>query len=124
MADVILLEELKQWLNSKKRFVLIDVRESNELQHGMIPTAHHVSLGQLSAALDLSANEFEKQFKFPKPSKSDNAVFYCRTGSRSAVAARIASSKGFTAFNFHGSVFEWSKSDPAVRFYGPAPMGR
>ena len=123
MPSVVSLEELRKWIDSKE-IVLVDVREPFELSNGMIPTAHPIPLGQLPVALELPPSEFQKRFGFVKPSKSDRIVFYCRTGNRSTVATRMAQSKGFNAFNFAGSVLEWSKANPSVRFYGPMPVGR
>jgi rhodanese-related sulfurtransferase len=124
MESTVSAEELRSLFASREPLVLIDVREPFELSNGMIPSAKSLPLGQLSDALDLSVPAFAKRFGFPKPSKDQKIVFYCRTGGRSAAATRIAVQKGFAALNFAGSVFEWSKTDPAVKFYGPAPVGR
>jgi len=121
-TPIIKLNELKGLIESKKDYILVDVRNKDELQNGMIPTANNVPLPEIEHALDLSQDEFEKEFKFPKFEKDDNLIFYCRTGARSEMATKIAISKGFTkSKNYTGSIWEWSEHDPNVKRYGPSP---
>jgi len=121
-TSIIKLNELKGLIESKKDYILVDVRNKDELQNGMIPTASNVPLPEIEHALDLSRDEFEEKFKFPKFEKDDNLIFYCRTGGRSEKATNIAISKGFTkSKNYAGSIWEWSEHDPNVKKYGPSP---
>jgi len=118
---VISLEDLQQLIKSKADYILIDVREKDELVHGMIPTAHHLPLGEVEAAFDLSDNEFKEKYKFDKPSKTDNLIFHCRSGGRSDMATKYAKSKGYNAKNFKGSIWAWAEIDENVKRYGPEP---
>jgi len=121
-TSIIKLNELKELIESKKDYILIDVRNKNELQNGMIPTAHNIPLPEIEHALDLSQDEFEEKFKFPKFEKDDNLIFHCRTGGRSEMATNFAIRKGFTkSKNYAGSIWEWSEHDPNVKRYGPSP---
>lgn len=109
-------DELKGLIDEEGEYILIDVREKVELEHGMIPTAKHVALSEFSEALDLSPEDFEKKYGFAM-SKSDRVILYCRSGNRSGQAAEYAESKGFNAANYEGSVLEWSEIDPGVKAY-------
>ena len=110
--------ELKHLIETHKHYTLIDVRELKELQNGMIPTAHHIPLGRVEKALDLQPSTFAATLGFPKMNNNDPIIFYCRTGSRSAVATTIALSKGYpNAKNLAGGIWDWSIIDPNVRRY-------
>ena len=113
---VITGDELKSLIKSKVGYILIDVREPDELKHGMIPTAKHIPLGEIDKALDMSEIDFKEKYGF-NISKKDNLIFYCRTGSRSGVAAVKALNQGFKARNYKGSIWEWSETDPNVKRY-------
>jgi rhodanese-related sulfurtransferase len=97
--------------------LLIDVRESKELIHGLIPSAKHIPLGILAEAFMLDSNLFEQTYGFTKPTFSDVIVVYCRTGSRSALAADILSSLGYKVANYKGSIWAWSQIDASVKRY-------
>ena len=121
MVEIISTEELKKLIDENRDYVLIDVREPGEMINGMIPTAEKIPLGDIlqDEALDLTPEEFEENYGFKKPSKDDNVIFYCRTGSRSQMAAQKAGSLGFNKVrNYEGSVQEWSKIDSKVEMYG------
>ena len=111
-------KELKSLIDKKEKYLLIDVREHKELQNGMILTAHHIPLGRVEKALDLQPSTFAATLGFPKMNNNDHIIFYCRTGSRSAVATTIALSKGYpNAKNLAGGIWDWSTIDPNVRRY-------
>ena len=119
-TKTISLNELKELIDNKKDYVLIDVRNKDELVFGVIPTSVNIPLPEFEFAFDLNEDEFEKKFGFPKFKKDDNLIFYCRTGRRSEMAARFAFGKGFVnSKNYPGSIWEWSEQDPNVKRYGP-----
>src|SRR3989344_7718056 len=103
--------ELKELIDEKQKYVLIDVREKHELKHGVIPTSHHIPLHEFLNSLSLAQDEFKKRYGFPL-TKKDKLILYCHSGNRSGFAAKIAREKGFKASNFEGSILEWSKYDP------------
>ena len=75
---------------------IIDVRESDEVLQGSIPSAVNLPLSVLSGSLALSYTEFEKKYAFPKPQLDQEIIFYCRSGKRSATASDIAKRNGYT----------------------------
>ena len=74
---------------------LVDVREPDEREAGRIPDdAIHIELDRLSeqaGAID----------------RGRPVVFYCRTGSRSAMAAQAFAAAGFEAHNLDGGLKAW-----------------
>jgi rhodanese-related sulfurtransferase len=108
--------ELKKRVDEKS-CLLIDVREKHELAYGMIPSAHHIPLGEIEAAFKMEESEFEQQYHFSKPKKGSEIIFYCRSGNRSAFAADAAQRLGYASINYVGSVLEWSRFDTNVNGY-------
>jgi rhodanese-related sulfurtransferase len=81
---------------------LIDVREPHEHEAGHIDGDRHVEIPNLTAA----AAEMDQ----------DRAViFYCRSGSRSAMTTQAFRASGFQAFNLTGGLLAWvAKGLPIV----------
>jgi rhodanese-related sulfurtransferase len=73
---------------------LIDVREPDEHEAGRIAGDRLVPLMELSAQAD-------------SLTRSRPLVFYCRTGSRSAMATEAFRGAGFDAHNMAGGLVEW-----------------
>ncbi len=97
--------ELAQRLTDHEDFALIDVREPYEWQIGRIPGAQLIPLGSLRAAMATLDNTRE-------------VVVYCRSGVRSADAARWLRAAGFRALNLTGGILRWSDDvDPSVQKY-------
>lgn len=121
MVKTISIEELKELMNSDDKFTLIDVREEDELSHGMIPGAVNVPVGEIEEAFTkskTSPEEFKEKYEFDRPEWNDDVVCYCRTGGRSLKAVEVLMDLSFiNAKNYGGSVFEWSKTDDDVEFY-------
>ncbi len=91
-------------LLAREEVELIDVREPDEYDAGRIAGARHIPLAQLPAEVaDLSRD---------RP-----IVFYCRSGSRSAMATEAFRDAGFDAHNMAGGLLEWEAAglplDPA-----------
>jgi rhodanese-related sulfurtransferase len=72
----------------------VDVREQYERDAGHIAETLHIELDQLSAAAETLERE--------RP-----IVFYCRSGSRSALAAQAFAAAGFEAHNLDGGLEAW-----------------
>ena len=121
MDATISLEELQRYIEEKKDYVLIDVRNEDELAHGMIPTAKHLPLPELQEAFHLDADDFKERYGFEKMKLEDDIIFYCRTGARSHMAMQMIQALGYHARNYQGSIWEWSQIDPEVHRYGPSP---
>ena len=78
--------------------ILVDVRNDDEVARGVIEGAIHIPLSLLPLQYD----------SLPK---SENIVFYCHSGIRSAHAAAFAISKGSkNVFNLAGGVLAWAKA--------------
>ena len=73
---------------------LIDVRETYEHEAGRIAGDRLIEMMQLT----LQAETIDRD----RP-----VVFYCRSGSRSAVAAAAFRQAGFDAHNMEGGLIEW-----------------
>ena len=73
---------------------LIDVREPYEHEAGRIEGARHVRIPDLTAAA--AGMDPERPI-----------VFYCRTGSRSAMTTQAFRASGFNAFNLSGGLVAW-----------------
>ena len=78
--------------------LLVDVRNDDEVARGVIEGAIHIPLALLP-------------LKYESLPKSENIVFYCHSGIRSAHAAAFASSKGSkNVYNLAGGVLAWAKA--------------
>jgi rhodanese-related sulfurtransferase len=81
-------------LLARDEIQLIDVRETDEYEAGRIAGARHIPLARLPAeAADLDQG---------RP-----IVFYCRSGSRSAMATEAFRGAGLEAHNMAGGLLEW-----------------
>ena len=74
---------------------LIDVREPNETEQGMIPSAVNLPLSELPNSLHLGSTEFKAKYGYEKPRKDQEITFYCRSGKRSTTACEIAAQNGY-----------------------------
>nr|XP_026492859.1 rhodanese domain-containing protein CG4456-like isoform X1 [Vanessa tameamea] len=91
--------------------VIIDVRSPEEVKStGKIPSSINIPLNNVQDALiTMSEEEFKKQFQRPKPSSSDELIFYCQSGRRSSEALDKALKLGYTkSKTYLGSWNDWS----------------
>lgn len=91
--------------------VLIDVREPQEYQSGILPGAQMIPRGLLEAKLaDMPICQ-----KIPQSLEwlaEQNIVLYCHSGSRSALAAHSLQKMGFSkVFSLAGGIEQWRKLD-------------
>jgi len=108
MSDVVSGEELKKLIDSNGEYVLIDVREPEELEMGKIPTSVNIPLDDLYDALEMSGEEFIDKYGIPKPDEGENMIYYCMTGNRSGIARQLSVTKGYLkSKNYMGSMVEW-----------------
>ena len=98
MADKITASDLK---SQKNDFVIIDVRESDELEGGIIEDSVHMSLG-LSIR-----NAKKKQIEDMRDKK---ICTYCGTGYRGNIAADELVKEGFNAVTLDGGYSAWIPS--------------
>jgi rhodanese-related sulfurtransferase len=81
-------------LHARDEIQLIDVRQPHEHEAGRIGGDRMIELGELSA----QAQTIDRD----RP-----VVFYCRSGSRSAMAADAFRAAGYDAHNMSGGLLEW-----------------
>ncbi len=93
--------EVKNKLENKESFLLIDVREESEWMEGKIPEAIYLGKGIIER--DIEARE---------PDKEKKMVLYCQGGYRSALAADSLQKMGYkNVFSLRGGFGEWSKNN-------------
>jgi adenylyltransferase/sulfurtransferase len=104
------VKQLKQKLDFGQEPVILDVRETHELQIASLPrtkNTHHIPLGQLMARV----HELDRH-------KEEEIVVYCRSGGRSQMAVHFLMQNGFQARNLKGGILAWSQEiDPKVPKY-------
>ena len=98
MADKITADNLK---SQKNDFVIIDVRELDELDGGVIKDSIHMPLG-LSIR-----NAKKKQIEDMRDKK---ICTYCGTGYRGNIAADELAKEGFNAVTLDGGFSTWNQS--------------
>ena len=98
MADKITADQLK---SQKSDFIIIDVRESDELEGGIIENSIHMPLGLAIR------NAKKKQIEDLKDKK---ICTYCGTGYRGNIAADELGKEGFNAVTLDGGYPSWNQS--------------
>lgn len=84
-------------LLNRQHAIIVDIRESAELNTGFIENSKHIPLGELSKRL----GEIEKY-------KSKPVILVCETGARSGKALNELRKAGFTqTFNLGGGLKAW-----------------
>lgn len=78
-------QELKQKCDQNANFKLVDVREADECEKGIIPNAVQIPRGFL-----------ELRIEDKIPNKQEEIIIYCAGGTRSALAAKSLQELGYT----------------------------
>ena len=95
MAESISKDELKQDQGS---FVIIDVRESDEIANGAIENSQNMPLGL--AIRNVKKGQIENL-------KDKKICVYCASGYRGNIAADELVKSGFNAVNLEGGYMPW-----------------
>lgn len=91
---------LKKMQQSGEDFLLLDVRDPNEVAKGTIPGAVAISRGMLEYKIDTATTD-----------KNKKLVLYCGGGSRSALAAVSLKKMGFkNVISLAGGYRGWKES--------------
>ena len=98
MADKITAEQLK---SQETDFVILDVREPDEIESGKIESSTHMPLGLTIR------NVKKKQIEHLKGKK---ICTYCGTGYRGNIAADELLKEGFDAVTLEGGYPSWAQS--------------
>jgi rhodanese-related sulfurtransferase len=93
-------ERVKELLEAGEA-TLVDVREDAEWEAGRVPGAVHIELNELTARAE----------EIPR---DRTAVFYCRTGNRSSMAAEAFAQAGWDAHNLGGGLVAWVERGYAI----------
>jgi rhodanese-related sulfurtransferase len=98
-------QDLKKLLDGTQSFVLIDVREQEELAAGIIPKAIHLSKGVI-----------ERDIENIVTSNNMPIILYCRSGFRSALVADTLQKMGFNnVLSLSGGFQGWVGNDFPLR---------
>ena len=95
MSDKITANKLR---SQKEEFVIIDVRESDELQGGVIEGSIHMPLGLVIRNVKKNQIDHLKEKKI---------CTYCGTGYRGNIAADELVKGGFNAITLDGGYSSW-----------------
>ena len=89
------VQELKDMMDNKEDFQLIDVREEMEFDHCNLG-GELIPMGIVMENLD-------------KISTDKKVVIHCKAGGRSATITQMLESKGYTnVYNLKGGILAWS----------------
>jgi rhodanese-related sulfurtransferase len=99
------IQELKDVLEAGKEVVILDVREPNEVDKGMVPMAVNIPRGLLEFRVEATV-----------PEAAATIYVYCGTGSRSALAAKTLTDMGYlSVYSVAGGFDEWKKAGYPVQ---------
>ena len=96
MAESISKEQLKQAL---EKYVIIDVREPDEVANGSIDNSQNMPLGLLIRSAKKGQIEVLKQ---------KQVCVYCASGYRGNIGADELTKAGFSAVNLDGGYAAWT----------------
>jgi rhodanese-related sulfurtransferase len=97
--------ELKEKFDKKETFVLLDVRENNEIVHAKIDPHINIPIGNIVN-------------KHKELNKTKALVVMCHTGVRSAQVCEYLEPLGYDVANLEGGIQAWSLAvDPGVPQY-------
>jgi rhodanese-related sulfurtransferase len=91
-------EQLAEWMAQDPELQVIDVREPYEREAGHVAGSRHIPLVELSSR----AEEIERDRA---------AVFYCRVGARSDMAAKAFRAAGVQALSMRGGLVRWANEN-------------
>ena len=94
--DYLTWSQVRQMIEDEVDFRLIDVREAHEFAQGRIDGAVLIPLGQLSERAEVELPDIDAKI-----------VVYCRSGRRSAEAAKILEDMGYTDVHDLGGINSW-----------------
>ncbi len=86
--------ELREKLSNNENLELIDVREHEEVAHGIVPGAKHIPMGEIPARME----ELDQEKEY---------IFICRSGGRSGNVCHYLQEQGYKCVNMVGGMLEW-----------------
>lgn len=105
------VEDFKKEYDGEDYFVLIDVRSGAEYDAGYVPGAVNIDRGVLE--FKIAKEEVWDEAGLYIPEKTDKIILYCRTGGRSALAAKALKELGYqNAMSLEGGWNAWNEANP------------
>ncbi|MDQ7787180.1 MAG: rhodanese-like domain-containing protein [Thermodesulfovibrionales bacterium] len=106
---------LKSWIDSKKKFILLDVREPDEINAIKIAAENNI---------EIPRGVVEFYFPSKVPDLEATVVVYCSHGKRSAVVTDIINGYGYkNIYSLKDGIYAWIKAGYQVEnFYGTFEM--
>ena len=106
---------LKSWIDSEKKFILLDVREPDEINAMKITAKNNITIPR---------GVVEFIFPFKVPDLEATVVVYCSHGKRSAVVTDIINGYGYkNIYSLKDGIYAWIKAGYQVEnFYGAFEM--
>ena len=100
------VQELKQWQENNKDFILLDVRNQDEVDYVKLPNSLHIPM----SLIPIRHNEIDDD----KP-----LVIYCHHGVRSYNVAYFLLQAGFEdVYNLQGGIEAWAEQiEPEMKRY-------
>lgn len=92
--ETISTEELQKKLEAGEKLVMIDVREHEEVEAGMIPGAKHIPMGEIPERM----GELDKEKEI---------IFICRSSARSGNVCHYLNEQGYKVRNMAGGMLNW-----------------
>ena len=90
------VQTLKSKLDCNEDFVLIDIRENQELEICKLDQAIHIPMGSIPMCLN--------KINFKKP-----VVVMCKSGGRSAQVCQFLNEQGYVdVYNLSGGIISWA----------------
>lgn len=107
------VEDFKTMYDGEDYFVLIDVRTFEEYKAGYIPGAASISRGVLE--FKIGKEEVWDEMGLYIPEKTDPIVLNCRSGGRSALAAKALMELGYqNVLSLQGGWNAWHEAYPEL----------
>lgn len=98
--DDITVQQLKEKMDNKDKFIFLDVREPGEYQ-GYNLGATLLPLGHLLTSLDQL-----------EPHKEEEIIIHCRSGARSGTAKNLLAERGYANVrNVLGGILAWQEME-------------
>jgi rhodanese-related sulfurtransferase len=102
------IDELTHWMEQKKKFVLLDVREGAEVFAFSIPAERYV-------AIPRGVLEFKVGTQI---ATDETVVVACKSGSRSLLAAKTLQELGYkNVIDLQGGIVAWLEAGKPVNTY-------
>ena len=99
------VSKLKSMKENNEKFILLDVREKNEIDFANISPYINISIGEIPN-------------RYKELDENRKIIVMCHSGVRSANVCQYLEPLGYNVYNLIGGIDAWSKLiDPSVPIY-------